>query len=77
MRGLWEPGPPQSINDILCVPPLTPHSAWVGIQKHIPLIERILEWNICPLPKLGPDPQNPAERRAVAGCFLVPTFVFG
>ena len=41
-------------------PVLLISQAWGGIQKHIPLIERILEWNIPTSPKLDPSPPNPA-----------------
>lgn len=41
-------------------PMLLISQAWGGIQKHISLIDKILEWKIPTSPKLEPDPPNPA-----------------
>ena len=40
-------------------PVLLISEAWGGLQKHIPLIERILEWKIPTSPKLNPAPPGP------------------
>jgi hypothetical protein len=40
-------------------PVLLLSEAWGGIQKHIPLIERILEWKIPTSPKLIHEPPDP------------------
>jgi hypothetical protein len=50
-------------------PVLLISQAWGGLQKHIPLIERILKWEIPASPKLDPDPPNPASCHAIKAAF--------
>ncbi len=46
-------------------PVLLISEAWGGFQKHIRLIEKILEWKIPAPPKLGPYPPDPASCPAI------------
>ncbi len=48
-----------------CKPVLLISQARDGLQKHVPLIEKILEWNIPASPKLDPDLPNPALCHAI------------